>query len=71
LSLKVEDEKYLQLEPGEKKVRTFEAIRDLLFRESENNVLVLAVEDLHWIDRTTGEFLDYLIGCLANARILL
>jgi predicted ATPase len=71
LSLKVEDEKYLQLDPGEKKVRTFEAIRDLFIQESENITLVLAVEDLHWIDRTTEEFLDYLIGWLANARILL
>lgn len=71
LSIKVEDEKYLQLDPGEKKVRTFEAIRDLLIRGSENRPLVLAVEDLHWIDRTTEEFLDYLIGWLANAPILL
>jgi predicted ATPase len=71
LSLKVEEESYLQLEPGEKKVRTFEALRDLLFRESENQSLVLAVEDLHWIDKTSEEFLDYLIGWLANARILL
>jgi tetratricopeptide (TPR) repeat protein len=33
--------------------------------------LVLAVEDLHWVDRTTEEFLDYFIGWVANASILL
>jgi len=70
-SVKVEDESYLQLEPGEKRVRTFEALRDLLFRESDNRPLVLAVDDLHWIDKTSEEFLDYLIGWLANVRIFL
>jgi class 3 adenylate cyclase/ribosomal protein L40E len=71
LSLKVEDETYLQLGPGEKRLRTFEAIRDLLVRESENKPLVLAVEDLHWIDKTSEEFLSYLIDWLANTPILL
>jgi tetratricopeptide (TPR) repeat protein len=71
LSVQVEDERYLQLEPEEKKQRTFEAIRDLLIRESQERSLVLAVEDLHWIDKTSQEFLDYLIGWLANSRILL
>ena len=46
-------------------------IRDLLIRESQDRPLVLAVEDLHWIDKTSEEFLDYLIGWLANTRILL
>lgn len=71
LSLEVEDQSYMRLEPREKKVRTFEALRDLFVRESENKPLVLAVEDLHWIDRTSNEFLDFLIGWLANTRILL
>ena len=51
--------------------RTFEAIRDLLIRESQRKPLILAVEDLHWIDKTSEEFLDYLIGFLPTARILL
>jgi predicted ATPase len=71
LSLKVEDEKYPQLQTQQKKVRTFEAIRDLLVLESENEPLILAVEDLHWIDKTSEEFLNYLIDWLANTRILL
>jgi class 3 adenylate cyclase len=71
LSLKVEDETYSKLEPQQKREKTFEAIRDLLIRASRHKPLVLAVEDLHWIDKTSEEFLDYLIGWLANARILL
>ena len=71
LSLTVDDGAYLQLEPAVKKIRTFEAIRDLLVRVSETQPLVLAVEDLHWIDKTSEEFLNYLIDWLANTRILL
>jgi class 3 adenylate cyclase/tetratricopeptide (TPR) repeat protein len=71
LSVKVDDEKYLQLDPGEKKLRIYEAIRDLFVRESEQNPLVLAIEDLHWVDKTSEECISYLIDWLANTRILL
>ena len=71
LSLKVVDEAYLGLEPKQKRARIFEALRDLLIREGQNRLLVLAVEDLHWIDKTSEEFLNYLIGWLASTRILL
>ena len=71
LSLKVDDEEYLRLHPQQKRDRTFEAIRDLLIWESENRPLILAAEDLHWIDRASEEFLTYLIGWLASSRILL
>jgi class 3 adenylate cyclase/tetratricopeptide (TPR) repeat protein len=71
LSLKVEDDEYLELEPQQKRERIFEAMRDLLILEAQNRSLILSLENLHWIDRTSEEFLTYLIGWLANARILL
>jgi len=71
LSLKVEDEDFLKLVPQQKKERTFEAIRDLLIRLSQERPLVLVIEDMHWIDKTSEEFLDYLIGWLAGSHILL
>jgi len=71
LSLKVEDENYLALEPTQKREKTFEALRDLFIRASQIKPLILAVEDLHWIDKTSEEFLEYLIGWIANARIML
>ena len=71
LSLKVDDEDYHKLEPQQKREKTFEAIRDLLIRISHEIPLVIAFEDLHWIDKTTEEFIDYLIGSLANTRIML
>jgi class 3 adenylate cyclase/tetratricopeptide (TPR) repeat protein len=71
LSLKIEDPVYSQLDPEEKKQRTFEALRDLIVRLSLEKTLILAVEDLHWIDRISERFIDYLIGWLPKARILL
>ena len=71
LSLKVDDEEYLKLEPVQKRERIFEALRDLLIRGSQERPIVLAIEDLHWIDRTTEELLGYLIGWLPNTSIML
>jgi class 3 adenylate cyclase/tetratricopeptide (TPR) repeat protein len=71
LSLKPGDEAYLALEPKEKREKIFEALRDLFIRESQTHPLVLIVEDLHWIDKTSEDFIDYLIGWLANSPILL
>jgi tetratricopeptide (TPR) repeat protein len=71
LSLRVEDEEYLKLEPVQKKERIFEAIRDLIIRESQNRPLVIAIDDLQWIDKTSEDLLNYLIGWLSNTRILL
>ena len=71
LSLKVEDEIYFKLEPMKKRERIFEAVRDLFIRESQKKPLVLVFEDLHWIDKTSEEFLDYFIGWIANRPILL
>lgn len=71
LSLKVEDERYQKLEPKQKRERIFEGLRDLFMRSSKESPLILAVEDLHWIDKTTEDFLDYLIGWLANEKIFL
>ncbi|MEJ2639296.1 MAG: hypothetical protein P8010_06950 [Desulfosarcinaceae bacterium] len=71
LSLKVQDEKYFRLEPRVKRGKLFEALRDLIVKGSQERLLVIAIEDLHWIDKTTEEFLDYFIGWLATVKILL
>jgi predicted ATPase/class 3 adenylate cyclase len=71
LSLKVDDESFNQVEPQQKKEKIFEAFRDLFIRESQNQPLVLVVEDLHWIDRTSEELIDYFIGWLAKSAVLL
>ena len=62
MSLPVKDAEYARLEPKERRERAFEALRNVLLLGSREKPLVLAVEDLHWIDKTSQEFLDYMIG---------
>jgi len=71
LSVKSDDEEFIKLDPQVKRNRTFETLRDLFIRHSQENPLILAVEDLHWIDKTTEEFLNYLIGWLPNTSVML
>ena len=71
LSLKVANKIYVELKPREKREKTFEALRDLFLMISKKTPLVLIIEDLHWIDKTSEEFLDYLTGWVANTRIML
>jgi class 3 adenylate cyclase/tetratricopeptide (TPR) repeat protein len=71
LSLKVDNKEYINLEPSLKREKTFEAIRNLLVRESQNRTLIFAIEDAQWIDSTSQEFLSYFIDWLPNARVLL
>jgi hypothetical protein len=49
---------------------TIDAIKGLLFRESQTQPIVLVFEDLHWLDRETQEFLDSLVESLPTSRIL-
>jgi hypothetical protein len=43
----------------QKREKTFEAIRDLFIFESQIRPVILVVEDLHWIDKTSEAFLEW------------
>jgi class 3 adenylate cyclase/tetratricopeptide (TPR) repeat protein len=53
------------------KARTFEALRQMCLRGSRRRPLVLEVEDLHWVDRTSEEYFAFLAESLPGASILL
>jgi class 3 adenylate cyclase/tetratricopeptide (TPR) repeat protein len=59
------------LAPAERRLRTLEAVKRLLLRESQVQPLLVLFEDLHWIDAETQAFLDTLVDSLPAARILL
>jgi len=71
LDVPVEDPTWERLDPPQRWQRTLEALKHLLFRESQIQPLCVAMEDLHWIDSETQGFLDTLIDSLPTARILL
>ena len=57
-------------DPPQRRQRTLEALKRLLFRESEEQPLLLVMEDLHSIDPETQVLIDGIVEGLATARIL-
>jgi len=60
-----------QSSPEAIKRNTFETLRRLSIKGSLQRPLVLVLEDLHWIDKISEEFLGYLAENIPDARILL
>jgi tetratricopeptide (TPR) repeat protein len=59
------------VDPEVVRMRTFATIQEVLLRRSRFTPLVVAVEDLHWIDGTSEEFLTSFAEQVAGAPILL
>jgi class 3 adenylate cyclase/tetratricopeptide (TPR) repeat protein len=59
------------LEPQAIRDRTFAALGRLLLAEAARRPLVMLVEDLHWIDQTSEDFLARFAGELPSAPIML
>jgi len=57
--------------PDTLKAKTFAILRQLWFQSSQRHPLILAVEDLHWIDPTSEEFFASLVEGLPGASLLL
>ena len=60
------------MEPRDKRQKIFEAVRALTAAESQRRPMVVIVEDLHWIDRTSEDLLAFLIeGAPAMSLLVL
>lgn len=53
------------------KARTFDVLRALLLHASTLRPVVIVIEDIHWIDRTSEEFLALLVERVVAARVLI
>jgi class 3 adenylate cyclase/tetratricopeptide (TPR) repeat protein len=51
--------------------RLFDALRALMLRGATLRPLVLVFEDLHWIDTSTREYLDFAMDSVAGARAMI
>ena len=71
LGVKASDEVLTGLSPEAVKARTFGAIRQSIIRSSRRRPIVIAVEDLHWIDRTSEECVASLVESLAGVSVML
>ena len=65
------DYPFLSLDPPQRRQHTFTALKRLLIRESQDQPLLLVVEDLHWLDTETQALLESLSASLPPARLLL
>jgi len=73
LSLPLPDDRYpaLALTPQRQKQKTLEALLALLVACAVQEPLLLIVEDLHWVDPSTLEFLSLLVDQGPTARLLM
>ena len=61
----------IPMSPEAKKGRIMEVFKQIAFKGSEIRPLILAFEDLHWIDKSSEELLKYVLESIPGARILL
>jgi class 3 adenylate cyclase/tetratricopeptide (TPR) repeat protein len=59
------------ISPEEKKNRIMEALKQIILKGSEIRPLILAYEDLHWVDKSSEEVLKYVLESIPGARVLL
>jgi class 3 adenylate cyclase/tetratricopeptide (TPR) repeat protein len=60
-----------QVTPEAKKAGIMEALNHIVLKGSEIRPLIMAFEDLHWIDKSSEDVLKGLLECIPGARVLL
>jgi class 3 adenylate cyclase/tetratricopeptide (TPR) repeat protein len=57
--------------PEAVKRKAFETLRELSLKRSVQRPLIVVLEDLHWVDKVSEEFLGFLAESVRDARVLL
>jgi len=61
----------IPMSPEARKDRILEALKRIVLKGSEIRPLIMAYEDLHWIDKSSEDHLKYLLESIPGARVLL
>ena len=61
----------IQMTPEARKGQIMEALKRIVLKGSEIRPLIMAFEDLHWIDEGSEDALRYLLESIAGARVFL
>jgi len=64
------DREWQELEPAQRRQRTLDALTRFVLSLGQAQPVMLAIEDLHWIDAETQALLDRLVVSLPAARVL-
>ncbi len=51
--------------------RTFRILRQMILNGGQGELVILEIEDLHWVDKTSEDFLNFLVEGLVVSRVLL
>ena len=71
LGVKKGTEPMAQLTPEAVRTRTFETLRQMSLSSVPQRPLLFEVEDLHWVDKTSEDYMAMLVESLAGASIML
>jgi len=71
LGVKAGTEPLAVFTPEAIRTRTFEVLKQMSLKGSQQRPLIVAIEDLHWIDQTSEAYLSSLVESLTGASILL
>ena len=61
----------IRMSPEAKKDGTIEALKRIMLKGSERRPVIMAIEDLHWIDRSSEDVFKDLLGSISGSRVLL
>ncbi|MGB7062057.1 MAG: adenylate/guanylate cyclase domain-containing protein, partial [Candidatus Zixiibacteriota bacterium] len=61
----------ISMSPEARKDRIIEAVKRIILKGAEIRPLTMAIEDLHWSDRSTEETLKYWLDTISGARVFL
>ena len=70
LDVPVDDARWRQLDPLERRHATMEAVRRLVLCESQAHPMLVAIDDLQWIDAESQTLLDVLVEAVSDAPVL-
>jgi predicted ATPase len=71
LSVKDSGIDQIAMSPEARKDRILGSLRRIVMKGSEIRPLIMAIEDLHWIDKSSEESLEDLLGSIAGSRVFL
>ncbi|MGD8471098.1 MAG: adenylate/guanylate cyclase domain-containing protein, partial [Desulfobacteraceae bacterium] len=71
LSVKNSGIDQIPMSPEGKKDRISEALKRIAVKGSEIRPLIMAFEDLHWVDKSSEDALKYVLESIPGARVLL
>jgi class 3 adenylate cyclase/tetratricopeptide (TPR) repeat protein len=57
--------------PEARKDRILEALKRIVLKGSEVRPLIIAYEDLHWVDKSSEDVLKYILESIPGARVLM